>query len=121
MSTRIYGVSDDLIEVESDSEWEANGEHSCFNQNTILRCDDGTVLLVEYGKVAQRPFGIVDLGIWSIRLIERGSLFDRIDECNDENAEPYSDEARFRDGLRFVSASEWRQGRGRVGEWRKVE
>ena len=40
--------------------------------------------------------------------MNKGSLFERIDPCNDENASPYSDIAYFKDGLKWgYAATEW--------------
>jgi len=37
-----------------------------------------------------------------------GDLFQRIDACSDENADPYSDVAHFADGLKWAyAATEW--------------
>lgn len=93
MATKIYGASDDLVEIEGD----VSGEVGCYNKNVILACDDGTVLLTHYGKPG---FG----GVWGIVVLRRGDLFDRVDVCTSEDADPYSDVVWFRDGLRWVRA-----------------
>ncbi len=54
---------------------------------------DGTELLVRYGKPEPHE------GVWWIRLKKAGPLFDRIDECFNDEAKPYSDIAYFKDGL----------------------
>lgn len=101
MATEIYGQSDDLIEFSGD----VRGEVGCFGtdereQGVLVFCDDGTVLEVKYGKGGA--------GIWAVSLIHRGSLFDRIDQCVDEDAKRYSDTAHFRSGLkRAWAATEW--------------
>jgi hypothetical protein len=89
MATEVYGASDDLIEVEGDVMGEVN---HMSDKPALVRFSDGTVLSVVYGKPGNH-------GVWWIRAIERGALFDRIDECFDENADRYSDTAHFRDGL----------------------
>jgi hypothetical protein len=99
MATKIYGSSDDLIEFEGDF----NGESGCCKEEqcTLIVLNDGTILKVKYGKN--------DKGLWGITLLQRGSLFDRIDQCsNDEDAEIYSDIAYFKDGVKWAyAASEW--------------
>ncbi len=50
-------------------------------------------------------YGKDDKGIWAIRLIEKGLLFQSVDLCVDENAKPYSDVAHFEDGLKWVYAA----------------
>jgi hypothetical protein len=101
MATRIYGASDDLIEFEGD----VHGEVSRYGTDdqphgVLVVCDDGTMLEVKYGKGGQ--------GIWVVTAIREGSLLDRIEECFDDEADPYSDVAHFHDGLkRAWAATEW--------------
>lgn len=99
MATKIYGQSDDLIEVDGD----VRGEVGCYGTDenkhpgVLLTCSDGTVLAVKYGKAS--------MAIWQIVVHRQGDLFDRIDACMDEDANPYSDVAHFKDGLKWVMAS----------------
>jgi len=101
MGTRIYGASDDLIEFEGD----VGGEVGHYGtdegeQGSLLVCSDGTLLEAKYGKGGA--------GIWELKLIKKGSLFDKIDPCVDEEATPYSDVAIFHDGLKWAyAAREW--------------
>jgi len=88
--TKVYGASDDLIEFEGDVEGEV-GHYS--EKPCTVTMSDGTQLSVLYGK--PKPHD----GVWWIRLKKAGPLFDRIDECFDDNAKPYSDVAWFKDGL----------------------
>lgn len=90
--TKVYGCSDDLIEFEGDVYGEV-GHYSNTNRPVKVTMSDGTELLVKYGK--PEPHG----GVWWIRLKTKGPLFDRIDECFNENATPYSDIAYFKGGL----------------------
>lgn len=94
MTTRIYGASDDLFEVEGDVTGEA-GVTVAGGPSTVAFCSDGTVLRVNYGDDVGR-------GIWKLTVLERGSLLDRVDVCTDEYADPYSDVAHFRKGLKWV-------------------
>lgn len=98
MATEIFGCSDDLIEFRGD----VDGETGYFapdddDKPALVTCSDGTVLTVKYGK----PTG----GIWAVTLVRAGDLFDRIDACDDEDADPYSDKAHFRDGLKWALVS----------------
>jgi len=104
--TRIYGASDDLIEFAGD----VSGEVGYYSpddddkQGCLIVCSDGTVLAASYGK----PHG----GIWAMRLLNKGTLFDRIDICEDESAQTYSDEVFFRDGLKWAyAAKRWEKVR----------
>jgi hypothetical protein len=101
MATKVYGASDDLVEIEGD----IRQEQCCFgtdgmDHGVLLAFSDGTFLEAKYGKG--------DRGIWAIALLRRGTLFDRIDSCFDEFANPHSDVAHFRDGLEWgYAATEW--------------
>ncbi len=103
MSTIIYGRSDDLIEIEGDTSGEVGFYMPSDENGTALAiCSDGTVLEIRYGKSG--------LGIWQITKVLSGLLLDRIEECNDEDADRYSDVAHFREGLKWVHiATEWQR------------
>lgn len=89
MTTKIYGQSDDLIEFRGDIDDEIG---AYMVQGKPLFLSDGTVLECSYPKTP-------DLGVWGFKVIRAGLLFERIEECNDENAEVYSDVVLFKDGL----------------------
>lgn len=100
MATKIYGQSDDLVELEGD----LTGEVSCFRSagdcGELVVLSDGTILNIQYGKPGK--------AIWKVDLLEKGSLFDRIEICTDEDGKPYSDVAHFKDGLNWAySAGRW--------------
>ncbi len=101
MSTKIYGASDDLVEFEGD----IDGEVGCYgtddrDNGVLVVCSDGTMLDVQYGKA--------DMAVWGITVIKKGTLFERVDPCCDEDENPHSDVAHFTDGLRWAySATEW--------------
>lgn len=90
MTTKIYGQSDDLIEFEGDiydeiAAYEAQGKGILLSDGTLLECS--------YPKVP-------GLAVWGFKVLRAGSLFDRIEECNDEDADIYSDIVHFKDGLK---------------------
>ena len=87
--TKVYGASDDLIEFEGDVYGEVN---HYSDQPVRVTMSDGTVLKVRYGKPGHGA-------VWSVALVMAGPLFKRIDECFDDEANPYSDVAYFLDGL----------------------
>ncbi len=103
MATRLYGESDDLVEMDGD----VRGEVGAFGtddreQGVLIICDDGTLLEIKYGKAG--------MGIWGITLIKPGTLFDRIEYCTDENAKIDSDIVYFKDGLKWAyAAREWQR------------
>src|SRR5690606_35610578 len=83
MTTQIYGYSDDNVAFEGD----VCGEVGAYGtddsaQGVLVVCDDGTMLEVKYGKGG--------MGIWGINILKQGTLFDRVDYCSDEDADPYS-------------------------------
>jgi len=78
MEIRIYGASDDLIEIEGDirdefSYWEDNENYLAFS--------DGTVLHIEY----------CDDGIWRIRRMAAGGFIFANKEAVDADGDQYSD------------------------------
>lgn len=89
MATKIYGCSDDLIEIRGDIDDEI-GAYMAQGKGLLL--SDGTVLECSYPKAPR-------LGVWGFNVLHAGSLLDRIEECNDEDAEVYSDVVYFKDGL----------------------
>jgi len=105
MATKIYGASDDLIEIESDRKQDVTGEISCYGtddreKGVLIICSDQTLLEVKYGKA--------DMGIWQVNLLNQGTLFINIDLCTDEDGDIYSDIAYFKDGLKWAyGAKEW--------------
>ena len=78
---RVYGASDDLVEITGSDYPEK--EIDCYDANVRLWFSDGTVILVGYPKK--------DLGVWWVKVEERGSAFFCLHICRDENADPYSD------------------------------
>jgi hypothetical protein len=96
MATKLYGASDDLIEFDGDISDEVGGGEL----PRLVVFDDGTVAQVSYGK----PQG----GIWRVDVITKGPRFDRVDICDDEDADPYSDVLHLKDGAKCAwVASEW--------------
>lgn len=85
MTTKIYGCSDDLVEFRGDIDNEI-GAYEAQDKGILL--SDGTVLECSYPKTPE-------LGVWGFKLVCAGLLFDRIEECNDEDAEVYSDVVFF--------------------------
>ena len=101
MVTRVFGCSDDLIEISGDLCDEVNfydGE-----KPALITFSDGTLLAVRYGKPGC-------LSIWAIDLIRAGDLFNRIEVCLSEDDDPYSDQAFFDDGLKWAYvATQWQK------------
>jgi hypothetical protein len=90
--TKIYGCSDDLIEFEGD----IRGEIGCFSSdsdevgNAQIVFDDATILKAFYNED----------GIWKFTLLNKGSNFDRIELCTNNEDDPHSDIVYFKDGLK---------------------
>ena len=98
MATEVYGSSDDNVSFEGDF----GGEVGCYGTDSrekgvLVVMSDGTLLEVKYGKGGR--------GIWEVKLLRKGVLFDRIDQCDCEDADPYSDVAHFKDGIQWAYAA----------------
>lgn len=78
---KIYGVSDDLVEIEGGS-YKVN-EIGCFNSDVRIRFVDGTVIRIGYPKA--------DTAIWWIEVEKRGTAVQGLTICNNEDARIYSD------------------------------
>lgn len=90
--TRVYGCSDDLVEFEG----ELHGEVGHYGSDEeeigcLVAFSDGTIIVVKYGKPGLG-------GVWAITVLAQGQLFDRIEMCSDEDADPYSDVLYFKPG-----------------------
>lgn len=77
---KIYGESDDLIEIEGDKNFDEIG---CFDQTTTIWFSDNTVIEVNFGKDGK--------GIWEIKEIQGGHAPRKLIPCYDEYADIYSD------------------------------
>lgn len=97
MKTKIYGASDDLIEVEGEIE----GEIDCFNStNRSIKCSDGTEAKIKYD------------GNWNITVINTGSSFNKIilgdpeekphTDADCKNCSPYSDVLVLDGGIEWI-------------------
>lgn len=101
MATKVYGCSDDLIEFDGDF----RGEVGCFGTDDR---DNGVLVALSDGTFLEVKFGKNDEGIWEVKLVKKGELFDRIDQCDDADADPYSDVAHFKAGIKWAyAAKEW--------------
>ena len=105
MGVKVYGASDDLVEVEGDFSGEI-GSYGTDDRDkgVLLVLSDGSILEVKYGKNED--------AIWEVKLLKRGSSFERIEPCTDSEAEIYSDIAYFGDGIKWAYAC--------TGEWEVV-
>lgn len=100
MTTKIWGESDDLVEINGDVTGEVCAPRA-DQEPVLLVFDDGTQLAVGYGKPGNG-------GVWRIDVIKKGLLFDSIAVCDDENASPYSDVVTLKDGAtKALWAKEW--------------
>ena len=99
--TKAYGTSDDLVEVEGDF----SEEFGHWRKDTVLQFSDGTILRFHYGKVIF-PIDEQEQAIWSIEVVEKGSLFKSFHSCMDPDDEIYSDVVVFEDGITDVSERE---------------
>lgn len=78
---KVYGCSDDLLEIEG-APYPAD-EIGCFDSTVEVRFSDGTRIKAGYPKDK--------MGVWWIKVLEKGTAPQTLTECNDEDAEIYSD------------------------------
>ena len=83
MRTKVYGISDDLVEVETEKNIYPYDEIGCFDSMVRILFTDNTVIEVEYGKDGK--------GIWKIEVTHKGEAKQKLTICDDEDAEIYSD------------------------------
>ena len=79
--TRVYGCSDDLVEIEGSNY--PDGEIDCYDKDVRITFADGTVVRIGYPKDG--------MAVWWIREEQRGTADRTITVCEDEDADIYSD------------------------------
>jgi hypothetical protein len=79
--TQVYGYSDDNLVIEG-APYPAD-EISCYNKVVDVRFSDGTLIRAGYPKEKA--------AIWWIKVFEKGTAKQALTECDDEDAEIYSD------------------------------
>lgn len=79
--TKIYGASDDLVEIEGSTYKE--DEIGCYEHDVRIRFFDGTVIRVGYPKEG--------LAVWWIEVEKQGTAEQKLTICEDEDARIYSD------------------------------
>ena len=82
---RVYGVSDDLVEIENTAY--KDDEIGCFEKDVRIRFKDGTVIRVGYPKKLLSE----TIGVWWIEVEKRGYADQSLTLCFDEDADIYSD------------------------------
>lgn len=78
---KIYGASDDLVEIEGSSY--KHNEIVCYKQDVRIRFVDGTVIRIGYPKN--------DMAVWWIEVEADGTAEHTLTVCDDEDADVYSD------------------------------
>jgi hypothetical protein len=97
MKTKIYGASDDLIEIEG----QINDEIGCFDHKLPIKieCSDGTIATIFYN------------GEWKIEVKTEGSLFVWVHPTTGEEhnhiglakgCTPYSDVLILSEGIEWI-------------------
>lgn len=92
MATRVYGQSDDLIEVDGDVTGEigAYGSDDASEPNAAVVLNDGTVSEWTYDQG----------GIWRCKVLAKGTCFDRLEPCDGSHIDDdYSDILHLKDGV----------------------
>lgn len=78
---KVYGCSDDLVEIENGKYKE--DEIGCYGKDVRIQFIDGTVIRVGYSKKT--------IAVWFIEVENKGSAKQFLEICEDENADIYSD------------------------------
>lgn len=78
---KVYGTSDDLVEIENSKYKE--DEIGCYDHDVRIRFFDGTVIRVGYPKDG--------LAIWWVEIEKQGTAEQKLTICDDEDARIYSD------------------------------
>ena len=78
--TIVYGVSDDLVEMDDTSY--ISEEIGCDNKDIRILFDDGTVIRCRYSKL--------DITGWYITVERRGTAKQSLSICKDDTADTYS-------------------------------
>ncbi len=95
MTTKVYGTSDDLIEIDGDAAGDFAGEVGIAAEgSSLLMFSDGTLLEIGYGKG--------ELAVWWINVLRAGELFRNKIVCDDPDAQVYSDVVPFSEGLKWA-------------------
>ena len=90
MTTKIYGASDDLIEIDGDIRDEIGMYDTSEERPCWLNLSDGTKMKVFYDKE----------GVWRTVIVKEGDLFDHVDRSQaDPDSDNYTEYAIFKDGL----------------------
>lgn len=89
MTTIVSGHSDDVIELDGD----LHDEVELGRDGTRLLFSDGTVCGVAYGSDPERH------GVWVITVVKEGTLFDRLERCEEDDGTNYTDKLYLRDGV----------------------
>ena len=98
---KVYGRSDDLIEFFKD-----NG--GCFGEVSAYNVEEGVMVTFDDGTIAVFKCGKADMAIWQAIILKKGQLFDRVEICDDEEAEIYSDVLYLKEGVKKAwSSREW--------------
>ena len=78
---KVYGASDDLVEIENSKYKE--DEIGCYEHDVRIRFFDGTVIRVGYPKDG--------LAIWWVEIEKQGTAEQKLTICYDKDARIYSD------------------------------
>lgn len=78
---KVYGASDDLVEIENTKYKE--DEIGCYDHDVRIRFLDGTIIRVGYPKDG--------LAVWWIEIEKQGTAEQKLTICDDEDARIYSD------------------------------
>lgn len=96
--TTVCGASDDLIAFDGD----VNGEVGCYGTDED---DDGVLIMFSDGTMLEARYGKANMAIWSLVVLQAGSLYQKVTLCDDEDDDPHSDVVTFEPGLKWAYAA----------------
>ena len=81
--SKVYGASDDIVVIEDSNGTCHEIDYHYGVDTVVIMFEDETIIRIGYGKN--------DKGIWWIKIVDKGSAAHKLTECDDEDAEIYSD------------------------------
>ncbi len=98
VKTKIYGASDDLIEIEG----AISDEHDGYDFSGTVVASDGTTAKLKYDKDGQWKFALVKAGEKFVRIIDAVGDDKKHTEADAKDCSAYSDVLVLEDGIEWI-------------------
>jgi hypothetical protein len=100
MKTRIYGSSDDLVEVDGEI-YDEYGNYNQAEKGILIKASDGTRAVIKYSED----------GEWKVEIKDKGNLFEKVIESVGDDNEHTDEDAKecssYSDVIVFLEGLEW--------------